>query len=337
MRTPNARSRPTPRGSAPDTGDGAGRGTTRSLSRARAAAVVLAGGLLALSCTGGDGTEDGRSPFTGESAEAGPVLAVKIDNAPQARPHTGLGDADIVYASQVEGGLSRLMAVYSGTLPENAGPVRSARESDLQLLRTFGDPALAFSGARSGVLPLIEESPVQPVTPLDSVDAYFRADDRSAPHNLFVRPEAALAAAPEASDAEDIGFRFGDAPAGGRETGSETVGFPSASFTFTWSQEREEWLIAMDGDPAADSGGGQLGAATVVVQRVNITDSQFEGTPFTETVGSGDATVLRDGRAYDVEWSRDGEDDGTEFTDGDGERVNFATGPVWVVLAPTSS
>ncbi|NJP69127.1 DUF3048 domain-containing protein [Streptomyces sp. ventii] len=296
----------------------------------------MAAGLVATSCavTDDGGEDEARSPFTGEAVEPGPVLAVKLDNAPDARPHTGLASADIVYATQVEGGLSRLTAIYSGDLPAETGPVRSARESDLQLLRTFDDPAFAFSGARSAVLPLITQSPVEAVTPESAPGAFFRAEDRSAPHNLFLRPSEALDDAPGASDASDVGFRFGEAPEGGRETNEETVRFPSASFGFAWSAEDGAWRVSMDGSPADDTAAGQVTAATVVVQYVDVHDSQFPGTPFTETVGSGDATVLRDGRAHDARWTRNSTADGTRFTGDDGERLNFATGPVWVVLAP---
>ncbi|MFX4294201.1 DUF3048 domain-containing protein [Streptomyces bohaiensis] len=305
-------------------------------ARVRAALALLTAGLLVSGCsvTFDSGDEEVRSPFTGEQVEPGPVLAVKLDNAPDARPHTGLASADIVYASQVEGGLSRLTAIYSGDLPAETGPVRSARESDLQLLRTFGDPAFAFSGARSAVLPLITQSPVEAVTPDSAPGAFFRSGDRDAPHNLFLRPTEALDDAPGASDASDIGFRFGEAPEGGRETTEETVRFPSASFGFAWSAEDGAWRVSMDGSPAQDTGTGQVTAATVVVQYVDVHDSQFPGTPFTETVGSGAATVLRDGRAHDARWQRASSGDGTRFTGEDGERLNFATGPVWVVLAP---
>ncbi|MGH3195646.1 MAG: DUF3048 domain-containing protein [Streptosporangiaceae bacterium] len=54
------------------------------------------------------------SPFTGEPVNAlRPVLAVKIDNVAQARPQTGLSQADIVYVLPVEGGLTRLLAIFS--------------------------------------------------------------------------------------------------------------------------------------------------------------------------------------------------------------------------------
>ncbi|WP_055555792.1 DUF3048 domain-containing protein [Streptomyces sp. NBRC 110028] len=293
-------------------------------------------------CRGGAGpdgsAERGRSPFTGQSARPAPVLAVKIDNTGRARPQTGLGAADLVYAEQVEGGLSRLLAVFSGRLPATVGPVRSARESDLELLRQFGRPALAYSGVQSRLRSTVDAAPLYPLPPGTAPRAYFRGTEHPAPHNLYVRPKAALRAAPHASDASDIGFRFGAAPPGGEPRRRQTVRYPSAGFTFTWSATGKRWLVAMDGTPARTTDGGPLGAATVVVQYTTVRSSRFHDvlgsvTPFTETVGSGTALVLRDGKAYETRWSRPGAGGGTTFTTTDGDRMTFAPGPVWVVLA----
>jgi hypothetical protein len=68
------------------------------------------------------------SPFTGEPVKAlGRVVVVKIDNIVDARPPTNLTSADIVYLVPVDGGLSRIVAVYSSRIPAVIGPVRSAR------------------------------------------------------------------------------------------------------------------------------------------------------------------------------------------------------------------
>src|SRR5690242_21272732 len=97
-----------------------------------------------------------RSPFTGEPVTSlNRVLAVKIDNIVNARPQTGLTRADIVYVLPVEGGLSRFLAVYSAHFPKVVGPVRSARDDDLQVLRQFGRPAFAYSGAQPHLLPVV--------------------------------------------------------------------------------------------------------------------------------------------------------------------------------------
>jgi hypothetical protein len=325
--------------------------------------AATAAASLAAGCTGGGGPADdgrgqlrtpaesrsegrGESPSERpkespkESAPTGSVLAVKLDNARAARPHTGLNSADIVYAEQVEGGLSRLMAVYATKLPKDVGPVRSARESDLELLRQFDRPTLAFSGAQGKLMPLINEAPLVVQTPGKVPGAYYRGTDKPSPHNLYLRPNRLLPKAPGA-DALTTGFRYGAAPLGGQKETSRTVRYPAARFTFTWSADRDRWLVSMDGTPTVTTDGKRVAPATVVVQYVKVRKSGFQdflgnNTPYTGTVGEGTAEVLRDGRAYDVNWSRPKATEGTEFTTDAGAPVNFAKGQVWVVFAKAS-
>ena len=277
------------------------------------------------------------SPFTGEPVPSlGPVLAVKIDNLAPARPPTGLTGADLVYVIPVEGGLSRLLAVFSSHVPAVIGPVRSAREDDLELLRQFGRPAFAYSGAQPQLLPVVERARV--VDLYDGrVRGYFRAAGRAAPHNLYARSSQLLAGASGASKARDIGFRFGPAPAGGRPVAAFSVSYPAASFTFRWSAGDGRWLVWMDGKPTRAAEGGELSAPTVVIQYTKIRTSRYLETgarpPFAESTGTGTGLVLRGGRAYDIRWSRADADGGTTFTTESGQPMTFARGPVWVVLA----
>jgi hypothetical protein len=277
------------------------------------------------------------SPFTGEPVKAlGPVLAVKIDNIVLARPQTGLTKADIVYLIPVEGGLSRFLAVFSSHFPPVIGPVRSAREDDLQLLRQFGTPAFAFSGAQPQLLPVIEHARIVDLHD-GLVGGYYRDLNRVAPYNLFAHTNQLLAEAPHASRARDIGFRFGPAPAGGQAAASYSVSYPAASFTFRWSATKARWLAWIDGAPAASTEGPQLGAPTVVIQYTVVGTSRFleAGTrpPYAATVGSGRAVVLRNGRSYTGRWSRPAADGGTTFTTASGQPLTFSRGQVWVVLA----
>ena len=72
-------------------------------------------------------------PITDPALAARPALVVKIDNHPDARPQSGLNQADIVFELLVEG-ITRYALVFGSTLPTTVGPVRSARSSDIDLL-----------------------------------------------------------------------------------------------------------------------------------------------------------------------------------------------------------
>lgn len=263
------------------------------------------------------------------------MLAVKIDNAPQARPPTGLGAADQVVVEPVEAGITRLIGIFASQRPPVVGPVRSARETDLRLLPQFGRPALAFSGAAPELLPRINGSGLQ-VDSQAKVGAAYHRGRGEPPHNLYVRPDK-LPAGEGWSPGNPL--VFGPLPAGGRPDGHEEVSYPHARVGFDWSEQERRWLVSFDGQPCSATDSGRLGAGTVVLQDVAergsaLKDSEGNVTPYAETVGSGHALVLRDGRAFDATWSRPTPESGTTYTGPDGAPLPFAPGQVWTALTP---
>jgi Protein of unknown function (DUF3048) C-terminal domain len=89
--------------------------------------------------------------------------------------------------------------------------------------------------------------------------------------------------------------------------------------------------------PGMATEGGQLGGATVIIQYTQIKTSRFleagSRPPYVVSTGSGRAVVLRDGQAFEVHWSRPAADGGTTYTLPSGQRMLFAPGQVWVILA----
>jgi len=280
-----------------------------------------------------------RSPFTGERVHRlKRVLITKIGNTFPERPSSGLARADIVYLIPVEGGLSRIMAVFSSHYPRVIGNVRSARQADKDLLRQFGRPAFAWSGAQPRLAWVIQHDWRIVNLYAGITGGYFRSGARPEPYNLYANTRTLLKHARRASRARDIGFRFGAAPPGGHRLKAKSVSFPAASFRFTWSPHRHRWLVSMDGSPATSVGEGRLSAPTVVIQRVKVGLSTFleQGPmmpPDARTVGSGTAEVLRNGEAFHARWSRPSANGGTRFTTSSGKPMTFARGPVWIVLA----
>jgi hypothetical protein len=276
------------------------------------------------------------SPFTGEPAKSlGQVLAVKIDNIVFARPQTGITKADIVYVIPVEGGLSRFMAIFSSHIPPVIGPVRSAREDDLELLRQFGRPGFAYSGAQGRLLPVVEHAYTYDLYAWTH-QGYYRDYGRPAPYNLYAHTRELLRQSKGATRAHGIGFTFGPPPAGGQPVKTVRTGYSAATFTFTWSASRHRWLVGMDGSRAMTTDGGQMSAATVVIQHTVVRTSRYleygVPPPYAESTGHGTALVLRNGKAYRARWYRWHKEQGTTFTTLSGKPMNFAVGPVWIVL-----
>ncbi|MFZ1721220.1 MAG: DUF3048 domain-containing protein [Microgenomates group bacterium] len=76
-------------------------------------------------------------------------LAVMIENAPDARPHSGLSSADVVYEIVAEGGVTRFMALYycgAQRFDVTVAPVRSARTYFLDYASGYNFPLYAHVG-----------------------------------------------------------------------------------------------------------------------------------------------------------------------------------------------
>lgn len=289
--------------------------------------------------TPSNGIPPGASPFSGlPGGEGKPVLAVKIDNTRAAQPHAGLKAADLVYLEEVEWDLTRIMAIFNSQLPDEVGPVRSARISDMDILAQFGKVAFSNSGAQSKLLPVIAAANLYDVSADKVWNAFTNDPGRPGPVDHMADPRALLAAAPDAELARDIGFVFSEEPPpGGTPVTKVSASWPSSEVSFTWDEKDGTFIVGLNGEESRSTEGGPQRAATVVFQSVVQTDSGYGDryggrTPLIETVGTGAAIVLRDGRMWSVTWERPSMEEGTRFVLPDGSLMPFAIGQEWVVL-----
>ena len=280
------------------------------------------------------------SPLTGlpEIAPA-PVLIVKLDNTHNAQPHAGLKDADIVYIEEVEYSMTRIAAVFSSVIPAKIGPVRSARITDIDLLAQYGTPAFAYSGAQRKMYPTIDGASIVDVSPRRGAEGYARDFDRRSPYNYFLDGTVALQRAPEASVDQEMGFVFSaEIPAGGVPNTKAKVKWGASKAMFTFNPITGLYKVNLNGYRAeAEENENGQNAATVIIQKVTQEPSKYfdkggGNTPHAETIGTGTATVLRDGYSYDVTWNRPSAEVGTTFTMADGSPMPFKPGQQWIVL-----
>jgi hypothetical protein len=271
------------------------------------------------------------------------VLAVKLDNSSAARPQQGLGEADIVFEELVEGGMTRFAALYNSTLPEQVGPVRSAREVDAKVFPAFS-PLLVISGAAEPTLAKVRDAGLPVIRERGTGEqAFVRSPQRAVPHNLFVRlPAVAELAGSSPTTQQPPAARpwplAADPPDGGRTVPSAALRFsPQSSARWSWDPAQAKWLRSQKGEPHTSADGTRVQAATVVIVRVPVTvpggnDPAGNPIPSLAVIGSGKATVLRDGRAYEARWRKGAADKHLQWLDPRGEPLPLSPGTTWVEL-----
>ena len=287
--------------------------------------------------------EEPKNFFTGLAGDNKQILVVKIDDTNAAHPQIGVESADVVYVEQVEGGLTRLAAIYTSKLPPLIGPIRSARISDIELLAQFGRVGFAYSGAQSKMRPVIAAANLENLSAERNPPSIYGKDpNRPGPVDMILKPDLLLERANanpkiRIETATASVFPFGDAPKGETNTAIAKIKWPSAKYELRWDSTNEKWLIYFNEKPNMAANGEQLYADTAIIQIVSITPSIYgdkfgEITPFSKTTGSGKAVMLRDGLSYQISWQRNLETDLTTWKSEDGGVANFKPGRTWIFL-----
>lgn len=271
-------------------------------------------------------------PAPSAAAAATPALVVKIDNTQAAAPQLGLSSADLVVEELVEGGLTRLAALFQSAQPPVAGPVRSVRTTDAGIALPAGGLLVASGGAER-VLRALDDAGVTVLS--GGGNGLARDDSRPAPYNVMLDPAEALAGLPAGTGAP-IGpyLPWGPAPSGGAPVAGADVAF-SGAHTSSWTWNDGLWVL--DGDRAAQ--GDAFGPATVLILYTNSRDAGYKdpaGNPVPETilVDAGAATLLTAGTAVDAHWSKASLDAPLVLLDGDGAPLHVPPGRVWIELVP---
>jgi hypothetical protein len=282
------------------------------------------------------------SVLSGREGVDGQVLAVKIDDTNAAHPQIGLEDAEVVYIEQVEGGLTRLAAIFSTVIPQRVGPVRSARISDIDILRQYGRVAFSYSGAQRKLLSVIKGANLEDLGAQHESPTIYTTDPlRISPYAMVLRADLLLRKIKEKNlvvdSAKNVGFVFGELQEGGKALNKVVMRWPAATYSAEWSDKDSRWHLSHNGKLNLADSGVVLGPTTLVIQIVRIVPSEYSDklggiTPLSETVGTGKAYVLRNGEVFTTIWNRATPDSGTTFTFSDGSVMNFAPGQIWVAL-----
>ena len=288
------------------------------------------------------------APFTGlpaasPAAATASAFVVKIgNNNDQSRPQMGLAEADIVYEELIEGLKTRFAAVFQSQVPLQAGPVRSARTTDVELLAGLGTPAWVFSGANTPTLAELREAANRGVFvdagALRRLDPYFRLGSRTAPYNLWVDLEMidfSGAGVPSAV------LSYGELAEGmGSEIGGVEITY-QASFgrqvTHLWDPAVGGWVRVQDGSLHTALRGDEeveIAPANVVVLHVVYEVSPADpASPEAQSFDTGPVQVFTRGQVVEGTWTRSQQAPVWNLTDLNGEAIGLQAGSTWFILA----
>lgn len=282
-------------------------------------------------------------------------LAVMLDNTSNANPHSGLDKADLIYEAFVEGGITRLMAVYWRHEAEVVEPVRSARTPFVVWASELGALYAHAGGAETendaNAIGQIAEWGVPDLNAFSpgSNTAYYRDDERYAPYNLATSTEALRKVAGElgfGGTPKVSSWLFRDPgttaptgkPAGGIEVDFQGHLYSWQYIQWKWDATTNRYLRFQFGGPQVDAvTGDQLAFATVIVMTAPAKVADENGHVLYEQFGTGPATVFTGGQAYEGSWKKDERESRTRFYDLSGKEISFERGPIFVEVLSTQS
>ena len=270
------------------------------------------------------------------------ALAVKIDNVADARPQAGLDHADVVIEETVEGGLTRLMAIFQCGAANVVGPIRSARTSDGDMLRLLGGAVFGYSGANPRAIGTVAANSHAVLISWDNTPQYFHVDyNRPAVHDVMGSTKTLLAAGLARNkklDAPKRMFVYGKPKLGG--TPAKTVSMSwSSSASAAWTWTNHAWQRTQNGTADVLTSGQRVSARNVVIMSIAIANTGLRdvlGHPSPDDVvtGSGRVWVLRDGHVIRGTWHRPTRAAKWVLRDNRGNPLPLTPGNTWVELLP---
>lgn len=302
-----------------------------------------------------------RNPLNGEpmdTAYTGRPTAVVINNLKDALPHHGVGDADFLYELETEGGITRMLAVYSDLSNTGSiGPVRSARTFFNNIAVSYNAPIVHCGGSVRGISGYhnIDGGKIEGwahVNEQNDGSYFFRDEDRyyyqgyNWEHTLFTNGEKLLKAMEKkeytSTEAADYGLTFDEeAKLDGFIAEKVTVYFRDhKTSTFTYDSASGLYIMSQYGGSYKDANTGEdvsfKNVMVLYTNQWNKHDGHYNRSYY-DLVGEGEGYLAINGEIAKIKWSREDLNKPFVYTMEDGTPVTFGVGHTYVGIASAKS
>ncbi|PID14254.1 hypothetical protein CSV63_13220 [Sporosarcina sp. P34] len=288
------------------------------------------------------------SLFTGEiiadSIDNRPVLAT-ISNIPAARPQSGLSDADQIYEFLAEGQVTRYVALFQSKIPDQLGPIRSARDYFVQLAAGM-DAFYIAHGYSPDAKKLLDDRVVDHINGINHDGTLFeRSTDRRAPHNSYISKEHIEEAFSLVNASEKITARpsfsflnpnesdkIGDMASTVQVSYSSDPNFIS---TYQYNQQANRYYRSVNGIDSVDKiNERRIELANIIVMEMDHQTVDQKGRLAIDLESGGPAMLFHEGIAKPIEWQNK---DGFLTPMDQGIPVKLTVGKTWIHIVPSLS
>ena len=272
-------------------------------------------------------------------------VAVMINNIEEATPQQcGTSQADVLYEAIVEGGITRLMAVFQDTSKiEKVGSVRSARHNYIDFANNF-DAIYCHYGQSIYATDRIQQDGIKTVSEYVS-SAYFQDNNYPAPHHIFASGETLEAGIAEIGVERNLPddyqgcfvFNTKDTePDYGTIANTVSIPFTYSKPTLEYDSTTGLYNKNQYGAPHTDANNGeQLAFKNILIQFAQY-ESIVGGSGCQDITldGEGDALYITDGKAVNVTWKRADKNDQTRYYTEDGQQLSMNPGKTYIAVVP---
>lgn len=301
------------------------------------------------------------NPLTGEdglsdNAIGKRPMAIVVENSPAARPQWGLGSADITVEGLVEGGITRMLWLYSDVskIPK-VGPIRSARIDFVEIAEGFDSIYVHFGGADTAYNAMRSRG-------TDDIDGngngnisgsakYFKRDtsrnSRGTEHTAYTTGEWLTNAVSETGvrygidDSYKNPFSFNDKAAalsGGSCTSVSLSFSQSYNHTFKYNSQDGLYYNYMNSSEMVDENGSQMAVSNVIILYFP-SYSMISGTKgsIDMDLSGGTGVVISNGTYQNINWTKGGPSDMIKLTDESGKEFKLNKGKSYIGLVPAAN
>lgn len=264
------------------------------------------------------------------------VTGVMIENSVDARPQSGLSQAGVVFEAIAEGGITRFLALYQDTAPNNVGPIRSARPYYEQWALGF-DAGYAHVGGSPEALADIKTWGVRDLDQFANGDSYHRISSRAAPHNVYTSISALnqLEVAKGYTTSKYTGFVRKPKETPAKQPNAKAIDLsisgPLYSVHYDYIAGTNSYNRSEASAPHVDAEGGTPLSPKIVIALVMPYSLESDGYHSDySTIGSGPVYIFQDGTVATGKWTKTANNAQFTFADDAGKPIKLNPGQTWL-------